>query len=135
MFGIDTQDLQDLKIVDVKVGTGAEAKPGNLVRVHYTGWLEDGTKFDSSHDRTEPFEVPLGAGMVIQGWDRGVAGMKVGGVRRLFIPAQWAYGQRGAGGVIPPNATLIFEVELLGVQDNGKWQLEKDVIEPVQQQP
>lgn len=133
MFGIDTTDLQDLKIVDVKVGTGAEAKPGNLVRVHYTGWLENGTKFDSSLDRNEPFEFPLGAGMVIQGWDRGVAGMKVGGVRRLFLPAQWAYGERGAGGVIPPNATLIFEVELLGVQDKGKWQLEKDAIEPVQQ--
>ena len=71
MFGIDTQDLQDLKIVDVKVGTGAEAKPGELVRVHYTGWLEDGTKFDSSVDRKEPFEFPLGAGYVIQGWDRG----------------------------------------------------------------
>lgn len=80
MFGIDTQDIQDLKIVDVKVGTGAEAKPGELVRVHYTGWLEDGTKFDSSVDRNEPFEFPLGAGYVIQGWDRGVAGMKVGGV-------------------------------------------------------
>lgn len=79
MFGIDTQDLQDLKIVDVKVGTGAEAKPDELVRVHYTGWLEDGTKFDSSVDRKEPFEFPLGAGYVIQGWDRGVAGMKVGG--------------------------------------------------------
>lgn len=76
MFGIDTQDIQDLKIVDVKVGTGAEAKPGELVRVHYTGWLEDGTKFDSSVDRNEPFEFPLGAGYVIQGWDRGVAGMK-----------------------------------------------------------
>ncbi len=88
MFGIDTQDIQDLKIVDVKVGTGAEAKPGELVRVHYTGWLEDGTKFDSSVDRNEPFEFPLGAGYVIQGWDRGVAGMKVGGVRRLFIPSQ-----------------------------------------------
>lgn len=73
MFGIDTQDIQDLKIVDVKVGTGAEAKPGELVRVHYTGWLEDGTKFDSSVDRNEPFEFPLGAGYVIQGWDRGVA--------------------------------------------------------------
>ncbi len=130
MFGIDTQDLQDLKIVDVKVGTGAEAQPGNLVRVHYTGWLEDGTKFDSSLDRNEPFEFPLGQGMVIQGWDRGVAGMKVGGVRRLFIPAQYGYGSRGAGGVIPPNATLIFEVQLLGVQDNGKWQLEQDAIEP-----
>ena len=116
MFGIDTQDIQDLKIVDVKVGTGAEAKPGELVRVHYTGWLEDGTKFDSSVDRNEPFEFPLGAGYVIQGWDRGVAGMKVGGVRRLFIPSQ--------------NATLIFEIQLLGVKDNGKWQLEEDVITP-----
>ena len=112
MFGIDTQDIQDLKIVDVKVGTGAEAKPGELVRVHYTGWLEDGTKFDSSVDRNEPFEFPLGAGYVIQGWDRGVAGMKV-------------------GSVIPPNATLIFEIQLLGVKDNGKWQLEEDVITPV----
>lgn len=110
MFGIDTQDLQDLKIVDVKVGTGAEAKPGELVRVHYTGWLEDG---------------------IIQGWDRGVAGMKVGGVRRLFIPSQLAYGDGGAGSVIPPNATLIFEIQLLGVKDNGKWQLEEDVITPV----
>ena len=119
MFGIDTQDIQDLKIVDVKVGTGAEAKPGELVRVHYTGWLEDGTKFDSSVDRNEPFEFPL------------VAGMKVGGVRRLFIPSQLAYGDRGAGSVIPPNATLIFEIQLLGVKDNGKWQLEEDVITPV----
>lgn len=131
MFGIDTQDIQDLKIVDVKVGTGAKAKPGELVRVHYTGWLEDGTKFDSSVDRNEPFEFPLGAGYVIQGWDRGVAGMKVGGVRRLFIPSQLAYGDRGAGSVIPPNATLIFEIQLLGVKDNGKWQLEEDVITPV----
>ena len=131
MFGIDTQDLQDLKIVDVKVGTGAEAKSGELVRVHYTGWLEDGTKFDSSVDRKEPFEFPLGAGYVIQGWDRGVAGMKVGGVRRLIIPSQLAYGDGGAGSVIPPNATLIFEIQLLGVKDNGKWQLEEDVITPV----
>lgn len=105
--------------------------PGELVRVHYTGWLEDGTKFDSSVDRNEPFEFPLGAGYVIQGWDRGVAGMKVGGVRRLFIPSQLAYGDRGAGSVIPPNATLIFEIQLLGVKDNGKWQLEEDVITPV----
>ena len=101
------------------------------VRVHYTGWLEDGTKFDSSVDRKEPFEFPLGAGYVIQGWDRGVAGMKVGGVRRLFIPSQLAYGDGGAGSVIPPNATLIFEIQLLGVKDNGKWQLEEDVITPV----
>ena len=123
MFDIDTQDLMDLKIVDVKVGAGAEAKPGELVRVHYTGWLEDGTKFDSSVDRGEPFEFPLGSGYVIQGWDRGVQGMKVGGVRRLVIPAQYGYGAAGIGGVIPPNATLIFEVQLLGVKENGKWQL------------
>lgn len=133
MFGIDTQDLKELKIVDVKVGTGAVATPGELVRVHYTGWLEDGTKFDSSVDRNQPFEFPLGAGYVIQGWDKGVDGMRVGGIRRLFIPAQYGYGSRGAGDVIPPNATLIFEVQLLGVKDKdkGKWQLAEDVIEPV----
>ena len=131
MFGIDTQDLKELKIVDVKVGTGAVATPGELVRVHYTGWLEDGTKFDSSVDRNQPFEFPLGAGYVIQGWDKGVDGMRVGGIRRLFIPAQYGYGSRGAGDVIPPNATLIFEVQLLGVKDKGKWQLAADVIEPV----
>ena len=131
MFGIDTQDLKELKIVDVKVGTGAVATPGELVRVHYTGWLEDGTKFDSSVDRNQPFEFPLGAGYVIQGWDKGVDGMRVGGIRRLFIPSQYGYGSRGAGDVIPPNATLIFEVQLLGVKDKGKWQLAEDVIEPV----
>ena len=131
MFGIDTQDLKELKIVDVKVGTGAVATPGELVRVHYTGWLEDGTKFDSSVDRNQPFEFPLGAGYVIQGWDKGVDGMRVGGIRRLSIPAQYGYGSRGAGDVIPPNATLIFEVQLLGVKDKGKWQLAEDVIEPV----
>lgn len=131
MFGIDTQDLKELKIVDVKVGTGAVATPGELVRVHYTGWLEDGTKFDSSVDRNQPFEFPLGAGYVIQGWDKGVDGMRVGGIRRLFIPAQYGYGSRGAGDVIPPNATLIFEVQLLGVKDKGKWRLAEDVIEPV----
>ena len=131
MFGIDTQDLKELKIVDVKVGTGAVATPGELVRVHYTGWLEDGTKFDSSVDRNQPFEFPLGAGYVIQGWDKGVDGMRVGGIRRLFIPAQYGYGSRGAGDVIPPNATLIFEVQLLGVKDKGKWQLAEYVIEPV----
>ncbi|HET9736454.1 MAG TPA: FKBP-type peptidyl-prolyl cis-trans isomerase [Burkholderiales bacterium] len=102
---------------DKVVGTGAEAKAGQSVEVHYTGWLfyggERGKKFDSSKDRGEPFEFPLGAGHVIKGWDEGVAGMKVGGTRVLTIPPQLGYGARGAGGVIPPNATLIFEVELL----------------------
>jgi FKBP-type peptidyl-prolyl cis-trans isomerase len=102
---------------DKVVGTGAEAKAGQAVSVHYTGWLfyggERGKKFDSSKDRGEPFEFPLGAGHVIKGWDEGVAGMKVGGTRVLTIPPQLGYGARGAGGVIPPNATLIFEVELL----------------------
>jgi FKBP-type peptidyl-prolyl cis-trans isomerase FkpA len=107
-------------IYDDKVlGTGAEAKAGQEVSVHYTGWLfyggERGKKFDSSKDRGEPFEFPLGAGHVIKGWDEGVAGMKVGGTRVLTIPPGLGYGARGAGGVIPPNATLIFEVELLGV--------------------
>ncbi|WP_019141611.1 FKBP-type peptidyl-prolyl cis-trans isomerase [Noviherbaspirillum massiliense] len=109
-----------LQYEDVKVGTGAEAKPGAYVSVHYTGWLQNpdgsaGSKFDSSKDRNEPFEFPLGAGHVIKGWDQGVQGMKVGGVRRLVIPSSLGYGARGAGGVIPPNATLIFEVELLAV--------------------
>ena len=131
MFGIDTQDIQDLKIVDVKVGTGAEAKPGELVRVHYTGWLEDGTKFDSSVDRNEPFEFPLGAVYVKHRAVYAVRSQQIQCVRRLFIPSQLAYGDRGAGSVIPPNATLIFEIQLLGVKDNGKWQLEEDVITPV----
>jgi FKBP-type peptidyl-prolyl cis-trans isomerase len=104
---------------DKVVGTGAEAQAGQDVKVHYTGWLfyggERGRKFDSSKDRGDPFEFPLGAGHVIKGWDEGVAGMKVGGTRVLTIPPQLGYGARGAGGVIPPNATLIFEVELLGV--------------------
>jgi len=104
-----------LKYTDLQVGDGAEAKAGQQVSVHYTGWLTDGQKFDSSKDRNQPFEFTLGAGMVIKGWDEGVQGMKVGGVRRLTIPAQLGYGARGAGGVIPPNATLVFEVELLGV--------------------
>ncbi len=108
-----------LQITDTQVGTGAEAQPGRTVTVHYTGWLyndgQQGAKFDSSRDRGDPFQFPLGAGHVIQGWDRGVAGMKVGGQRSLIIPPDMGYGARGAGGVIPPNATLKFDVELLGV--------------------
>jgi FKBP-type peptidyl-prolyl cis-trans isomerase len=102
-----------LVIEDTVFGTGAEAKSGRTVVVHYTGWLTDGTKFDSSKDRNDPFSFPLGRGYVIRGWDEGVEGMKVGGSRKLTIPPQLGYGERGAGGVIPPNATLVFEVELL----------------------
>jgi FKBP-type peptidyl-prolyl cis-trans isomerase FkpA len=108
-----------LQYEDTVVGTGAAAQAGQHVTVHYTGWLyENGTtgrKFDSSKDRRDPFRFDLGAGMVIRGWDEGVQGMQVGGTRRLVIPPQLGYGSRGAGGVIPPNATLLFEVELLGV--------------------
>lgn len=104
-----------LQYEELTVGEGAEAKAGDNVTVHYTGWLTDGQKFDSSKDRNQPFQFSLGAGMVIRGWDEGVQGMKIGGVRKLTIPAQLGYGARGAGGVIPPNATLVFEVELLGV--------------------
>lgn len=106
-----------LKHQDLKVGDGPEAVSGKTVEVHYTGRLENGTKFDSSLDRGEPFSFRLGAGEVIEGWDQGVAGMKVGGKRKLTIPPELAYGQEGAGGVIPPGATLVFEVELLGVRD------------------
>ncbi len=101
---------------DTVVGEGAEAVAGNFVSVHYTGWLTNGSKFDSSKDRDEPFEFPLAQRHVIAGWDEGVQGMKVGGTRKLTIPPELGYGARGAGGVIPPNATLVFEVELLDVQ-------------------
>ncbi len=106
----------ELKIEDIKVGEGAVAESGKQVVVHYTGTLTDGTKFDSSLDRNDPFTFSLGAGQVIKGWDEGVKGMKVGGKRKLTIPPQLGYGEAGAGGVIPPNATLIFEVELLDVK-------------------
>lgn len=104
-----------LQIEDVTEGTGPEAKAGDQVKVHYTGWLTNGTKFDSSKDRGQPFGFRLGGSQVIRGWDEGVAGMKVGGMRKLTIPPDLGYGTRGAGGVIPPGATLVFEVELLGV--------------------
>lgn len=113
-----TTTASGLQFEDTVVGTGAEARPGHNVVVHYTGWLyengEQGPKFDSSRDRDEPFVFPLGGGMVIKGWDEGVQGMKEGGQRTLIIPASLGYGARGAGGVIPPNATLKFDVELLG---------------------
>ena len=107
--------VTELKIEDTQVGSGKVAETGQNVTVHYTGWLTNGTKFDSSKDHGQPFTFPLGGGRVIKGWDKGVAGMKVGGVRKLTIPPDLGYGSRGAGGVIPPNATLVFEVELLGV--------------------
>lgn len=110
------EEVTELQIEEIKVGTGDEAVAGKKVTVHYTGTLTDGTKFDSSKDRDVPFSFTLGAGEVIRGWDQGVEGMKIGGVRMLTIPPELGYGAAGAGGVIPPNATLVFEVELLGVE-------------------
>jgi peptidylprolyl isomerase/FKBP-type peptidyl-prolyl cis-trans isomerase FkpA len=107
--------MDKLIMEDLVVGTGTAAASGQKVTVHYTGWLTNGTKFDSSKDRGDPFVFPLGKGQVIKGWDQGVQGMKIGGKRKLTIPPEMGYGSRGAGGVIPPNATLVFEVELLGV--------------------
>lgn len=119
---IKANTVSELQKIDTVVGNGAEATPGSDVSVHYTGWLYDpaagdlkGKKFDSSVDRGQAFDFPLGGGRVIKGWDEGVAGMKIGGKRTLIIPSEMGYGARGAGGVIPPNATLVFDVELLGV--------------------
>ncbi|MBX3664586.1 MAG: FKBP-type peptidyl-prolyl cis-trans isomerase [Burkholderiales bacterium] len=111
-----TTTASGLIIEDLVTGDGAEAAAGQEVTVHYTGWLTDGKKFDSSKDRDDPFVFPLGGGRVIRGWDEGVQGMKIGGTRRLTIPPALGYGARGAGGVIPPNATLVFEVELLATE-------------------
>ena len=118
-----SNNITELKKIDTQVGTGREAEPGFNISVHYTGWLYDekstdhkGKKFDSSLDRKQPFDFTLGAGQVIQGWDEGFAGMKIGGKRTLIIPPEMGYGARGAGGVIPPNASLIFDVELLDVK-------------------
>jgi FKBP-type peptidyl-prolyl cis-trans isomerase len=119
-FAIDsaalTRTASGLQYQDVAVGNGAEAREGQVAVVHYTGWLTDGTKFDSSRDRGTPFSFPLGEGQVIAGWDEGVAGMKVGGRRKLLIPANLGYGEMGAPPVIPPGATLVFDVELLDVK-------------------
>jgi FKBP-type peptidyl-prolyl cis-trans isomerase len=114
--GTPTAAASGLQIIEIQPGSGDEARSGQQVTVHYTGWLTDGTKFDSSRDRGDPFQFGLGKGQVIRGWDEGVAGMKVGGRRRLVIPPELGYGQRGAGGAIPPGATLLFNVELLGVR-------------------
>ncbi len=109
-------DVPELKIEDTVIGTGSAVKSGDTVVINYTGTLLDGTKFDSSYDRNQPFETQIGVGQVIEGWDKGVVGMKVGGKRKLTIPSSMGYGSRGAGSVIPPNAGLVFEVELVGIK-------------------
>ncbi len=114
--GQEQTTASGLRYIDYGGGSGPAAKAGDVVTVHYTGTLENGQKFDSSRDRNAPFEFHLGRGQVIRGWDEGVAGMKVGDRRQLIIPSNLGYGSRGAGGVIPPNATLIFDVELLGIR-------------------
>ena len=115
--GVNIKQVEDkFEVVDLKVGTGAEAKEGSKVKVHYTGTLKSGKKFDSSLDRGKPFEFTIGKGQVIKGWDKGVKGMKVGGKRKLTIPYELAYGEHGKPPTIPPRATLIFEIELLGVE-------------------
>lgn len=109
-----------LQYIVIEEGEGASPEPGQRARVHYTGWLTNGQKFDSSRDRGEPFVFPVGVGRVIPGWDEGVASMRVGGVWRLIVPPELAYGQRGAGNVIPPGATLVFDVELLGIAEGSQ---------------
>lgn len=116
LTNLKEEDVKELRIIDAQVGSGAEAVPGKTVSVHYTGTLFNGTKFDSSLDRGQPFVFGLGAGQVIPGWDMGLQGMKVGGKRKLIIPPHLGYGAAGAGGVIPPNAVLVFDVELLEVK-------------------
>ena len=111
----NTHEIQGMKIEVLKEGTGESSKNGDRVAVHYAGTLENGAKFDSSIDRGEPFQFTLGAGQVIQGWDLGVVGMKIGEIRRLYVPSAYGYGEQGSGNIIPPNANLIFEVELLGL--------------------
>ena len=113
---IQPTSMQKLEITDQKIGTGSAVKKGDTVVIHYLGTLADGTKFDSSYDRKAPFETQIGVGQVIQGWDEGVIGMQVGGKRKLVIPPEMGYGSQGAGNVIPPNATLTFEVELVGIK-------------------
>ncbi len=111
-----TKPMQKLVVEDLKIGSGNEVKTGDNISIHYVGTLENGTKFDSSYDRGSPFETQIGVGQVIKGWDEGVVGMKIGGKRKLIIPPEFGYGSRGAGNIIPPNSTLIFEVELIDIK-------------------